>query len=124
MGITYKDKVVIITGGTKGIGRGCVDEFVKAGSKVVFCSRKEDEGAAVLREVQPMAKESGGKATFVRCDMRKTEDIKHLINVTIEEYNRIDCLINNAGWHPPHKPMDEFTEEEFLDILNLNVVSI
>jgi Dehydrogenases with different specificities (related to short-chain alcohol dehydrogenases) len=124
MGITYKDKVVIITGGTKGIGRGCVDEFVKAGSKVVFCSRKENEGAAVLREVASMAKESGGEATFLHCDMRKTEDIQHLINATVEKYNRIDCLINNAGWHPAHKPMDEFTVEEFLDILNLNVVSI
>ena len=124
MGITYTDKVVIITGGTKGIGRGCVDEFVKAGSKVVFCSRKEDEGAAVVREVESMAKKSGGEVTFVRCDMRTTEDIQHLINATIEKYNRIDCLINNAGWHPEHKPMDEFTVEEFLDILNLNVVSI
>ena len=121
MGITYTDKIVIITGGTKGIGRGCVDEFVKAGSKVVFCSRKKEEGEAVEREVNG---HSGGEAVFIRCDVNKTEDIKNLIKVTVDRYNRIDCLINNAGWHPAHKPMDQFSVEEFQDLLNLNVVSI
>src|SRR5437667_8683189 len=125
MGISYLDEVVIITAGTKGIGRGCAREFVKAGAKVVLCARNKDEGAATEQELQSLAKEhSAGTAFFLECDMRKTQDIKNLIKTTIDRHDRIDCLINNAGWHPAHKPVDQFTEEEFQDLLNLNVVSI
>jgi NAD(P)-dependent dehydrogenase (short-subunit alcohol dehydrogenase family) len=121
MGLSYLDKVVVITGGTKGIGRGCVDEFVKAGSKVIFCSRNSDDGKTVEREVNGKFR---GEAVFVRCDMRKTEDIQNLIETTVGKFKQIDCLINNAGWHPEHKPMDEFSVEEFQDLLNLNVISV
>src|SRR5204863_4192570 len=58
------------------------------------------------------------------CDVRKTEDIRNLVEVTLARQGRIDCLINNAGWHPPHKPIDEFTVEEFRDLLELNLVSV
>jgi NAD(P)-dependent dehydrogenase (short-subunit alcohol dehydrogenase family) len=123
MGINYQDKIVIVTGGSKGIGKGCVIEFVKAGAKVIFCSRNVEEGQIVEREIQSLNKH-GGEAHFVKCDMRNSEDIQNLIQTAVQRYGRIDCLVNNAGWHPPHKPIDEFSVEDFRDILNLNVVSI
>ena len=52
------------------------------------------------------------------------EDIRRLVEGTVERYGRIDCLINNAGWHPPHKPIDGFTVDEFRRLLDLNLVSI
>ena len=99
----YKDKVTIVTGGSKGIGEGCVRVFVEeGGAKVVFCARDEAEGKALA---EPEVNKKGpATALFVRCDVRKVEDIERLIDVTIEKHSRIDCLINNAGWHPPHKP--------------------
>ncbi|MEQ1762305.1 MAG: SDR family NAD(P)-dependent oxidoreductase [Pyrinomonadaceae bacterium] len=117
----YSDKVVIVTGGTKGIGEGCVRAFIDAGSSVVFCARKQEEGDALSTELNSLGK---GEALFVHCDVSKTDDIQNLIETTIEKYGRIDCLINNAGWHPEHKPIDDFTVEEFYDLLNLNLVSI
>jgi NAD(P)-dependent dehydrogenase (short-subunit alcohol dehydrogenase family) len=117
----YRDKVVIVTGGTKGIGEGCVRVFVDAGSRVVFCARKQDEGDTLTAELNSLGK---GEAFFVRCDISKTEEIQNLIEETIEKYGRIDCLINNAGWHPAHKPIDDFTVEEFRELLDLNLVSI
>jgi NAD(P)-dependent dehydrogenase (short-subunit alcohol dehydrogenase family) len=113
----YQDKVVIITGGTKGIGLGCVRVFVDAGAKVVFCSRNEEEGRQLEAELN-------GKACFIKCDVSNVEEIQNLVEETVRRYSRIDCLINNAGWHPPHKPIDEFTVEEFRSLLDLNLVSI
>ncbi|XP_037544626.1 17-beta-hydroxysteroid dehydrogenase 14 [Nematolebias whitei] len=116
----YKNKVVVVTGGSKGIGRGIVRVFVENGAKVVFCARGVAAGETLEAELNAAGP---GACKFVSCDMSKEEDIKRLIRVTVELYGHIDCLVNNAGWHPPHKPMDETTAEEFRDLLNLNLVS-
>ena len=121
----YADKVVIITGGSSGIGKGCAQEFVRAGAKIVICCNNEEEGTSVAADLQAMAQAQGlGEASFVYCDVKRTEDIQNLIEATIAQHGRIDCLINNAGWHPPHKPIDDFSVEEFRDLLNLNLVSV
>src|SRR5438128_9099959 len=121
--LRYADKVVIVTGGSSGIGKGCAHEFVKAGAKVVVCCNDEDEGAAVATSLRTIAR-APAEASFIYCDVRKNEDIQNLIETTISSYGKIDCLINNAGWHPPHKPIDEFSVEEFRDLINLNLVSV
>jgi NAD(P)-dependent dehydrogenase (short-subunit alcohol dehydrogenase family) len=117
----YKDKVTIVTGGTKGIGAGCVRVFVEeGGANVVFCSRSESEGRAFESEVNANAPD---RAMFVRADVSKIDDIRHVIDRTVERFGRIDCLINNAGWHPPHQPIDAFSVEDFRSLLDLNLVS-
>jgi NAD(P)-dependent dehydrogenase (short-subunit alcohol dehydrogenase family) len=123
--LRYADKVVIITGGSSGIGKGCAQEFVRAGAKVVICCNVEAEGSAVASALKSVAQaQAAGDASFVFCDVRRTEDIQNLIEVTLSRHGRIDCLINNAGWHPPHKPVDEFTVAEFRDLIELNLVSV
>ncbi len=113
--MTYTDKVTIVTGGSKGIGEGCVRVFARAGAKVVFCARGEKDGKA-------LAAETG--TTFLPCDVSKVDQVKRVIDEAVKRHGRLDCLINNAGWHPPHKPIDDFSEQEFRDLLELNVVSI
>jgi len=117
----YTNKVVIITGGTKGIGRGCVETFCAAGAKVMFCARHA-EGAEEL--AKQLTEKGPGTARFLQCDVAKFEQLEKLIDTTVAEYGQIDCLINNAGWHPAHKPVDGFSIEEFQSLLDLNVVSI
>jgi NAD(P)-dependent dehydrogenase (short-subunit alcohol dehydrogenase family) len=117
----YADKVTIITGGSKGIGEGCVRAFVAAGAQVVFCARGLRDGEALALEVNRLGP---GRARFIQCDVSKVEDIQNLIKTTVDDYGRIDCLINNAGWHPPHQPIDDFSIEDFRDLLDLNLVSI
>jgi len=119
--MNYADKVTIITGGTKGIGLGCVQVFVGAGSKVVFCSRGKDEGEALAAD---LSAQGPGEAHFIPCDVSRVDQIQNLIDATLKRYSRIDCLINNAGWHPPHKPIDQFSIQEFRDLIDLNLVSI
>lgn len=117
----YENKVTIITGGTKGIGEGCVRVFVDAGANVVFCARNATQGSALEAEMNALGK---GKATFIQCDVSNVAEIESLINATVEKYGRLDCLINNAGWHPPHKSIDDFSVQDFRDLLELNLVSI
>ena len=125
MGSRYADKVVIVTGGSSGIGKGCAREFVRAGAKVVVCCNDDDEGTAVARDLQDLARAEGrGEALFVYCDVRKQGNVRGLIETTVERFARLDCLINNAGWHPPHRPIDDFPVEEFRSLLELNLVSV
>ena len=121
MSLRYPDKVVIVTGGSKGIGEGCVRVFVEAGAKVVFCARNQTAGDALASEVSA---KGPGAAHFVACDVSKVDELKRVVDETIVRHGRIDCLINNAGWHPPHKPIDDFSVEEFRELLDLNLVSI
>src|ERR1051326_1814889 len=119
--MSYRDKVVIITGGSHGIGEGCVRTFVGAGSRVVFCARNDRDGELLAAEVSA---HGPGEARFRRCDVVRADELQHLIDDTVAEFGRLDCLINNAGWHPPHHQIDEFSIEQFRDLLDLNLVSI
>src|SRR4026208_1365535 len=117
----YRDKVTIITGGTKGIGAGCVKVFVEqGGATVVFCSRNEAEGRAFEAA---MNANGPGRAMFVRADVSRVDDIRGVIDRTVEQFGRIDCLLNNAGWHPPHQAIDAFSVDDFRSLLDLNLVS-
>ena len=95
--------------------------FVEAGATVVFCARSQAEGEAVAAE---MRGQGTGQAHFVRADVSKVAEVEALVDRTVERHGRLDCLINNAGWHPSHRPIDEFTPQEFRDLFELNVMSV
>jgi NAD(P)-dependent dehydrogenase (short-subunit alcohol dehydrogenase family) len=119
--VRYEGKVVIVTGGTKGIGEGCVRAFVGAGAKVVFCARDEAAGQRLAREVTAAG---AGEAVFIRCDVSRTDEVERLVDDTVTRFGRLDCLVNNAGWHPPHQPIDAFTPDDFRSLFELNVMSV
>ncbi|MCK5838876.1 MAG: SDR family NAD(P)-dependent oxidoreductase, partial [Bacteroidales bacterium] len=89
----YNNKVVIITGASSGIGKACAFEFAGQGAKVVLASRNENE----LKKIADEIKKLGGDTIFIKTDVRKIKDCENLIEKTVEKYNRIDVLINNAG---------------------------
>ena len=117
----YQEKVVIVSGGTKGIGLGCVRVFVQeGGSDVVFCARDDAAGRAVEAELNGAGP---GAAHFVRADVSRVDDIRRVIDLAVAKFGRIDCLINNAGWHPAHRRIDDFSVDDFRSLLDLNLVS-
>ncbi|XP_077979043.1 L-fucose dehydrogenase-like [Glandiceps talaboti] len=116
----YKDKVTIVTGGSKGIGEGVVRVFVRNGAKVVFCARGGEAGKKLESEVNAIGP---GESYFVPCDVTKEEEIKNVVEKTIERYGKIDCLVNNAGWHPPEETIDDISAEHFRDLFNLNLIN-
>jgi len=117
----YADKIVLVTGGSQGIGEGCVRAFVDAGATVVLCARHEAEGAALARG---LTQEGPGRAEFVRCDVAKEAEVRAFVRDAAARHGRLDCLVNNAGWHPAHMPIDRFTAQDFRDLLELNLVSM
>jgi NAD(P)-dependent dehydrogenase (short-subunit alcohol dehydrogenase family) len=120
MRITYP-YVCIVTGGTSGIGEGCVRKFASEGAHVVFCAPGISDGKTLEAEVNSARANS---ALYVPCDMTKPAQIENLIARTVEAFGRIDCLINNAGWHPPHKTIDGFSIDEFRTLIDLNVIGV
>ena len=118
----YENKVVVVTGGSKGIGFGCVRTFIEeGGADVVFCARNAAEGEAVAAHLNARGP---ARAHFIRADVSKVDEVRTLIDETIGKLGRLDCLINNAGWHPGHKPIDDFSVQDFRTLLDLNLVSI
>ena len=89
----FKDKVVIITGASSGIGKACAFEFAENGAKVVLAARREKE----LNEVKEAIENKGGEALVVKTDVRKIDNCENLIQQTVKHYKKIDVLINNAG---------------------------
>jgi NAD(P)-dependent dehydrogenase (short-subunit alcohol dehydrogenase family) len=111
-----KDKVILITGATSGIGKSTALKFGEAGAKVVVSGRRETEGNAVVAAI----KAAGGEATFVRADVAKEEDVKALVARTVETYGRLDVAFNNAGVEHVG-PFAETTQEEYRRLFDINV---
>jgi 3-oxoacyl-[acyl-carrier protein] reductase len=94
MDLGIKGRVAIVTGGSRGIGKETSREFLEAGVKVMTCSRHGDELNETCKE---LAKTTGGEIHSMVADMTNPEDIKKLVNKTLETYGTVDILINNAG---------------------------
>jgi len=119
-GLSYTDKVALITGGTKGMGAGCARVFVDAGAKVMICGRDTQAGNKVAKE---LTAQGPGACVFEKCDVSRPEEVRLLINRTVEHFGRLDCLFNNAGYHPPLGPIDDVTLEDVTSLLQTNFVS-
>jgi len=117
--VKLQGKVAVITGGSKGIGLGCARVFSKHGCTVVLAARGEQDGRAAEKELL----DAGGEALFVQCDVTSELDMRALIDTAVERIGRLDCLVNNAGWHPPAMSIDETSVEDFEQLLRLNLTS-
>jgi short-subunit dehydrogenase len=89
----FRDKVVIITGASSGIGEAAAREFAANGSKVVLAARSADKLQKIAEEIS----NEGGSAIFVPSDISVEADCRNLVGKTVEKFGRIDILVNNAG---------------------------
>jgi NAD(P)-dependent dehydrogenase (short-subunit alcohol dehydrogenase family) len=111
-----ENKIAVVTGATSGIGEGVAYMYAKEGAKVVAVGRNEEKGAEVVKKI----KETGGEAIFVKCDLRKIDEIKKIKEAALKEYGRIDVLFNSAGVLV-HKPFLEQTMKDFDLIVETNL---
>lgn len=112
-----QDKVALVTGGTSGIGRATAIAFGAAGAKVVFSGRRDAEGEKTAK----LIREKGAECLYVHSDASNEEDIKALVQKTVETYGRLDCAFNNAGIESPMKPLHEHSLEQFDKLMAINV---
>jgi NAD(P)-dependent dehydrogenase (short-subunit alcohol dehydrogenase family) len=113
---SYTNKVVLITGGTSGIGKVTAIAFADAGAKVVLSGRREKEGAEVVAEINQI----GGTAAFVRADVSSDADIVKAIDFVLSTHGRLDVAFNNAGMEMLG-PLDQVTEEQYRRTFDVNV---
>ena len=90
----FKNKVVIVTGASSGIGEAIASEFLRNGSKVVLAARSEDKLANIVKELKTIHDDN---VYFVKTDVSIEDNCKRLIEKTVEKFGKIDILINNAG---------------------------
>jgi NAD(P)-dependent dehydrogenase (short-subunit alcohol dehydrogenase family) len=89
----FKDKVVLITGASSGIGADAARAFAKEGAHVFLAARREDRGEQVAQEIR----QEGGSATFYKADMAKRSDIANMVAACVQTYGKLDIAFNNAG---------------------------
>ena len=110
MDLGLKDRVAIVTGGSKGLGRAEAEALAAEGAAVVVATAKSvKDGEQVVRGLL----EKGGRALCVQADVSQTADVQRLVESTIKAFGRLDILVNNAGTTGPHlnKPLMEMPEE-------------
>jgi NAD(P)-dependent dehydrogenase (short-subunit alcohol dehydrogenase family) len=111
-----ENKVALITGGTSGIGQTTAILFAKEGAKVTITGRHEERGRAVIERII----NEGGKAIFIRADVRSAEECNRAVSETLSTYKGLDILFNNAGVFFPHTAID-CTEEEWDLQMDINL---
>src|SRR5579885_2529610 len=114
---SFQDKVVLITGGSSGIGRTTAIAFAREGAKVVVTSRRENEG----KETVSLVKEAGSEGIFIRTDVSKEVDVKAMVEATVKAYGRLDYAFNNAGIEGNAAPLAEQTVDNYEAVLGINV---
>lgn len=108
-----RNKVVLITGGSRGIGKSIAKLFVKEGAHVVITSKNIKRLQETSQEIKNIS--------FFAADIRNTIDVKKVIKKTVKKFGRIDILVNNAGTLPKMKPLHEITEKEWNNTIDVNL---
>ena len=112
-------KVAIVTGGNTGIGYGCAEAFVDAGMKVVIAARREDEGTEAARN---LSSRGNGECVFFKCDVTEPDEVKALVDFTVNKYGQLDAIVNNAGYVPTHLDCCDMPIESYQDVIKCNLM--
>jgi NAD(P)-dependent dehydrogenase (short-subunit alcohol dehydrogenase family) len=113
-------KVVLVTGGASGIGRASCLAFASEGAKVVVADMTVEGG----EETASMVRQAGGEAIFVRADVSKASEVEILVTKTVEKYGRLDCAHNNAGISGPMARTADCKEEDWDNVIEVNLKGV
>ena len=111
-------KLAIVTGAGRGIGRGCALAFAEMGADIVCAARTRDQ----IDDTAAAVRKLGRRALAVECDVMRSEALENVVNSAMQEFGRIDVVVNNAGGSPP-KPMLETSERMFEQAFRFNVTT-
>lgn len=110
-------QVVLITGALTGIGRATALAFAREGARIVISGRKEEVGVELAKELCKL----GAEAEFVLADVRHEDDVRRLIDLTVDRFGQLDAAVNNAGTEGPRRPITEHTAETLAATFETNV---
>jgi len=109
-----QNKIAIVTGAARGIGKGIAEKLMQEGAKVVFSDIEGDDS---------LVDSYGENAKFIKCDVSKKEDVDNLVKETIEHFGKLDILVNNAGIFPFQNFL-EMTEADWDKVISVNLKSV
>lgn len=115
-----KDKVVIITGAASGIGEAAAILFAKEGASVVVSDIQEEKGNQVVKKIS----DNGGKASFFKADVSKSEENKALVDFAVKTYGKLDVAVNNAGIGGEANKIADMSEEGWHKVISVNLHSL
>jgi len=116
--LQLEGNVVLVTGGSAGLGRAVAHGLVAEGARVVLCARD----AQRLSETETALKAAGGEVEAVTADVREPDDLRRFLDVALDRFGRVDGLVNNAGASMA-KPLADSTDEEWVDDLTVKVLA-
>ena len=114
-----QDKVAIITGAGQGIGQATALKFAQEGAKVVVCDVKPES----IEETVALCKETRGDAFGYVADVRDFQALQQMVDVTVEKWGRVDCLVNNAG-RVADAQIKNMTEDQFDRVIEINLKGV
>lgn len=114
---SIEDKVVIVTGSAQGMGASAAELFAEAGAKVVVADFNEALGTAQVEKIR----KNHGEASFFKVDVSDEEQVKAMVDFTVEKYGRLDVAINNAARTPDNKPLAEMDVKTFDAVMNVDM---
>src|SRR5580765_6244729 len=114
-----KNKVVVITGASSGIGEAAAVMLAERGAKVVLGARGLDRLQSLARRIE----RAGGEVAYAQTDVRKRENVTSLVNLACERYGQLDVLINNAGIGPI-SPLDDQRVEDWENMIDINIKGV
>jgi 3-oxoacyl-[acyl-carrier protein] reductase len=120
MNLGLKDKVVLVTAASQGIGRTIAEAFAAEGSKVAITARRTDELQKTARAISAATK---AEVIAITADASKADDNRRMIDETVGRFGTIHVLVNNAGGVGAFAAFHDLTDNDWLDIFNLNVMS-
>jgi NAD(P)-dependent dehydrogenase (short-subunit alcohol dehydrogenase family) len=115
-----KKQIVLVTGALTGIGRATALAFAREGAKVVVSGRHDDKGHELVAELRGL----GAEAEFIKADVRHEEEVKNLIDKTVECFGRFDIAVNNAGTEGKPGPIVEQSAETYAATFDTNVLGV
>ncbi|MDO1445351.1 SDR family oxidoreductase [Rhodocytophaga aerolata] len=116
----FRDKVVLITGASTGIGKASAIRYAAEGAKLILADISEEKGKATLEEVIKKSKES----LFIHCDVTDATSVKEMIKQSISKFGRIDVAINNAGIGGASAHTADYPEDEWQKVINVNLTGV
>lgn len=117
----FEGKVVLVTGGSSGIGRATAIAFAAEGARVAIAARRQDESEAVIQEIAAQ----GGEAIFVKSDVSQAADAERMVKTTVDRWGRLDCTFNNAGIiGTAFVPLPSYELEAWEQVLAINLTGV
>ena len=112
-----ENKVAVITGSGRGIGRATAHLFTKQGARVFLSARTEAELASTAKEIECL----GGQAAFITADLTREQDCEKVVAAANAKFGRVDILVNNAGHYGPVVPVEEYPLAEFDKVIAVHL---